>query len=422
MLSFGRNCLKYCSHFKRNSSNENLLLQKFPELFVLNDSIGKYSYTQFPVLFPLISFNSHHYSTRVPSRSYRRRVRNRILKSSKPFLDQAQFQFVQSQLLPRFTPEELCNVIALQRDPLVCLELFHWASHQPRFRHDLSTFHVTIKKLGDAKMYQEMDDIVNQLLAVPSIGSEAVFNMVIYYFTEARKLTKAVNVFKHMKSSRNPNFGFRPSIKTYNILFGALLSRGHNAYINLVYMETMRCLFRQMVNDMIEPDIFSLNSMIKGYVLSLHINDALRIFHQMGVVYDCEPNSLTYDYLIHGLCAKGRTENAKELYHEMKTKGFTPNSKSYNSLVNSLALVGEIEDAVNYLWEMIEKQRSVDFITYRTVLDEICRREKVQEAMRFLQDLQEKDLVDGHTYRKLLYVLEDDYGNSKDRIDSGVQP
>ncbi|KAI5436048.1 G2/mitotic-specific cyclin-2 [Lathyrus oleraceus] len=108
----------------------------------------------------------------------------------------------------------------------------------------------------------------------------------------------------------------------------------------------------------------------------------------MGVVYDCKPNSLTYDYLIHGLCAKGRTENAKELYHELKTKGFTPNSKSYNSLVNSLALVGEIDDAV-------------------------------KEAMRFLQELQEKDLVDGHTYRKLLYVLEDDFGNSEDKIDSG---
>jgi pentatricopeptide repeat protein len=84
-----------------------------------------------------------------------------------------------------------------------------------------------------------------------------------------------------------------------------------------------------------------------------------------------------------------------------------------------LALVGEVEEAVNFLWEMTEKQRSVEFITYRTVLDEICRRGRVEEAMKFLQELQEKDLVDGHTYRKLLYVLEDDYGNSENRIDSG---
>jgi hypothetical protein len=72
-----------------------------------------------------------------------------VLKANKPIFDQAKFQFAQSQLLPRFTPEELCNVIANQRGPLVCLELFHWASHQPRFRHNVSTFHVTIKKLDD---------------------------------------------------------------------------------------------------------------------------------------------------------------------------------------------------------------------------------------------------------------------------------
>ncbi|KAK7404684.1 hypothetical protein VNO78_05640 [Psophocarpus tetragonolobus] len=369
-------------------------------------------HTQFSV--PFAQFNSS-YSTKGPSRSYRRRARKRLLKSSKPTLDQTQFQHAQSQLPPRFTPEELCNVIRRQGDPLVCLELFHWASHQPRFRHDVSTFHVVINKLGAAKMYQEMDDIVSQLLAVPLIGSEPLFNSVIYYFTQARKLTRAVNVFKHMKSSRNLNCSFRPSVKTYNILFAAFLGRGSNSYINHVYMETIRCLFRQMVNDGVKPDIFSLNSMIKGYVLSLHVNDALRIFHQMGVVYDCQPNALTYDCLIHGLCAQGRTNNAKELCYEMKTKGFVPSSKSYNSLVNSLALGGEIEEAVHYLWEMTDKQKSPDFITYRTVLDEICRRGTIQEGMRFLQELQEKDLVDGYAYRKLLYVLDDDYGNSVSR-------
>ncbi|XP_027345390.1 pentatricopeptide repeat-containing protein At2g27800, mitochondrial-like [Abrus precatorius] len=442
MFSFARICFKYRgAYFRRNGSNENpcstnSFLQIFTNLSAFNDDPcgkslhrGRFfhhsqkldpllflvtaSYTQFPVLAPFC-FNSH-YSTKAPSRSYRRRARKRLLKSCKPTLNQAQFQLALSQLPPRFTAEELCDVIAQQHDPLVCLELFHWASQQPRFRHDASTFHVTIKKLGVAKMYQEMDDVVNQLLAVPFIGSEELFNMVIYYFTEARKLTRAVNVFKHMKSRRNLNCCFRPSVRTYNILFAALLSRGSNTYINHVYMETIRCLFRQMVNDGIKPDIFSLNSMVKGYVLSLHVNDALRIFHQMGVVYDCQPNSLTYDYLIHGLCAQGRTKNAKELCQEMKTRGFIPSSKSYNSLINSLALDREIEEAVNYLWEMTDKKRSADFITYRTVLDEICRRGTIQEGMRFLQELQEKDLVDGHAYRKLLYVLEDDYGNSLSR-------
>ncbi|XP_019448707.1 PREDICTED: pentatricopeptide repeat-containing protein At2g27800, mitochondrial-like isoform X2 [Lupinus angustifolius] len=441
MLSFGRNCFKHRSYITSNNFNHSLcsLNSFWPKFldpidqnshknhfFHDTNNINPFlfqiiaSHTQFPILFAPFGFNSHCYSTKAPSRSYRRRVRNRLLKSRKPTLDQAQFQLAISQIPPRFTPEELFNVLTHQNDPLVCLELFHWASQQPRFRHDVSTYHVTIKKLGAAKMYQEMDDIVNQVLAVPSVGSEPMYNTIIYYFTEVRKLTRAVNIFKHMKSSRSLNC--KPSIRTYHILFSALLSRGNNTYINYVYMGPIRSLFRQMVNDGIEPDIFSLNLMIKGYVLSLHVNDALRIFHQMGGVYDCKPNTFTYDYLIHGLCAQGRTNNAKELCHEMKTKGFIPSSKSYNSLVSALALGGEVDEAVNYLWKMIEKQRSTDFITYRTVLDEICRRGRVQEAMKLLQELQEKDLVEGHDYRKLCYVLEDDYGNSVSRTGSGLHP
>ncbi|XP_012064863.1 pentatricopeptide repeat-containing protein At2g27800, mitochondrial [Jatropha curcas] len=353
------------------------------------------------------------YSTRVPSRSLRRRQSKRLKASRKPILDETKFQEAIAKLPPRFNNDELCYVLTLEEDTLVCFEIFNWASQQHRFRHDTSTYHIIIKKLGVAKMYQEMDDVVNQVLAIPHIGNEALYNTIIYFFTEARKLTRAVNIFNHMKNGRN--LECRPSIRTYNILFTAMLSRGKNSYINYVYMETIRCLFKQMVNDGIEPDIYSLNSMIKGYVLSLHVNDALRIFHQMGVVYQCLPNSFSYDYLIHGLCAQGRTNNALELCDEMKRKGFVPSSKSYNSLVNALALIGEVEEAVNYLWEMIEKQKLPDFITYRTVLDEMCRQGKLGEARNLLKEWEEKHFVDGPTYRKLLYVLEDDFGNSNDR-------
>lgn len=356
---------------------------------------------------------SSFYSTQPLSRSWRRRESKRRKTASQPVLNQQRFQKAVSQLPPRFTPEELSNVITSEQDPLVCLELFKWAGQQPRFRHDVSSYHITIKKLGVAKMYEEMDDVVNQVLAIPSIGSEALYNSIIYFFTEARKLVRAVNIFNHMRNSRR--LECRPSIITYNILLTAMLSRGRNSFINYVYMEPIRSLFRQMVSDGIEPDIYALNSLIKGYVISLHVNDALRVFHQMGEVYNCVPNAFSYDYLIYGLCAQGRTENAKELSEEMKGKGFVPSSKSYNSLVNALALEGEIDEAVKYLREMIDRRRTVDFITYKTVLDEICRRREAEEAMMLLKELREKDLFDGYTYRKLVYVIEDDCSDSNDR-------
>lgn len=354
-----------------------------------------------------------YYSSRPMSRSYRRRASRRAKANRKPTLNESEFKQAVSQLPPRFSQEELCNVITLQENPIVCLELFNWASQQHRFRHDECTYHITIKKLGAAKLYEEMDTVVNQVLAVSHIGNEALYNTIIYFFTEARKLVRAVNIFKHMRNIRK--LDCRPSVRTYNILFAAFLSRGKNSYVSHVYMETIRCLFKQMVNDGIEPDIFALNCMIKGYVLSLHVNDALRIFHQMGVVYNCRPNSFSYDYLIHGLCAQARTINARELFDEMKEKGFLPSSKSYNSLVSALALCGEIEDALSFMWEMIEKHRSGDLLTYRTVLDEMCRSGNIREAMNLLTQLQERDVVDGQTYRKLLYVIEDDFGHQIDR-------
>ncbi|KAL6515639.1 hypothetical protein OROHE_018673 [Orobanche hederae] len=354
------------------------------------------------------------YSTRTYrgpiSRSLRKRINKRARAAAAPVLNEALFQEAISQLPPRFTSEDLHNVISLQDDPLVCLELFNWASQQHRFRHDVLTYHITIKKLGAANMYEEMDDIVNQVLAISSIASEALYNSMIYYFTEARKLIRAVNIYKHMCGLRK--LDCRPTIRTYNILFAAFLSRGKNSYINHVYMETIRCLFKQMVDDVVEPDIFCLNSMIKGYVLSLHVNDALRIFHQMGAVYSCQPNSYSYNYLIHGLCAQGRTINARELCIKMKESGYVPSNKSYNSLVNSLAIEGEVDEAVKFLLEMAKNHRLADFITYRTVMDEMSRRKGNRDAFRFLEELQEKNLVDGLTYRKLLHELEDNTRSS----------
>ncbi|XP_021726097.1 pentatricopeptide repeat-containing protein At2g27800, mitochondrial-like [Chenopodium quinoa] len=344
------------------------------------------------------------------SGAYRQRVNRRLRPARKPVLNEVKFNKAVSQLPARFNADDLHGAIALEDDPLVCLELFNWASKQHRFKHSVNTYHITVQKLGVGGMIEEMYDVVDQFLALPHFGSEALYNTIIYYYTQARKLSRAITVFKHMKKAKDSDC--RPSMRTYNLLFAAFLSRRRDTYINHWYMGTMECLFKQMINDKIEPDIFALNSMIQGYVLSNHVNEALRIFHQMGVVYTCVPNALTYDYLIYGLCAQTRTKNARELFFQMKEKGFVASAKTYNSLVSSLALGGEIEEALSYLWEMTEKHK-VDLITYKTLLDEYCRKGRAEEAFRLLKEFQEKHIVDGPTYKKLLCVLKEDFAHSR---------
>lgn len=164
-----------------------------------------------------------------------------------------------------------------------------------------------------------------------------------------------------------------------------------------------------MVGSDVAPDIYALNAMIKGYVLSLHLNDALRIFHQMEPIYGVEPDDHTYSYLVHGLCSQGRTLNAKELYVEMRGKGLVPTARACNSLVSVLAMAGEVEEAVAAMWEGVGMRRRPDFITCRTVVEEICRQQKVGDAVVLLRELRQKEVIDGQCYKELLTGLREEH-------------
>lgn len=116
-----------------------------------------------------ISFNATvccFHSTKGPLRSLRRSIRKRSKSNNKRTLDEAQFRLA----------------AVSQENPLVWLELFTWASQHPRLRHDVSTYNITVKKVGAAKMYQQMNAVVNQVLAVPYIGSETIYNTIISFF------------------------------------------------------------------------------------------------------------------------------------------------------------------------------------------------------------------------------------------------
>ncbi|XP_078428284.1 pentatricopeptide repeat-containing protein At2g27800, mitochondrial-like [Wolffia australiana] len=214
-------------------------------------------------------------------------------------------------------------------------------------------------------------------------------------------LSKALHLFDRMP---------RPTLSTYNLLLSALLAPPKSSsFTHHLHMDAVRRLFRRMLDAGVEPDVVSLNSVIRGYVLALHVNDALRVFHQMGVAYRCLPDGTTYGLLVHGLCAQGRTVNAKELFLEMKSKGFVPCGKVFNSLASALAMAGELDGAVEVLWEMEFSRRRGDFITFRTVLEEMCRRGREREAVGLLKEFREKRLVCERAFRELLSGLEDDF-------------
>lgn len=175
-----------------------------------------------------------------------------------------------------------------------------------------------------------------------------------------------------------------------------------------MYMDTVSALFRQMLEEGIPPDTRSLNVLVKGYAQSLHLNDALRVFHQMVPVYGCEPDGLTYSYLVRGLSAQGRTKNARELFEEMRGKGMMPTEPSCNAFVSALAVAGEAAEAERVMWDMARAGAVVDHITRRAVVEELVRAGRREDAERVVREMEEMGIVRVAERRELLASIQDD--------------
>ncbi|MCH1922896.1 pentatricopeptide repeat-containing protein, partial [Shewanella sp. A3A] len=68
-----------------------------------------------------------------------------------------------------------------------------------------------------------------------------------------------------------------------------------------------------------------------------------------------EPDVVTYNWLINGLCKTYRVERAHEVFDEMLRKGCSPNRVTYNSFVRYYSVVNEVDKAVKWMREMVAR-------------------------------------------------------------------
>ncbi|EMS54031.1 hypothetical protein TRIUR3_17595 [Triticum urartu] len=277
------------------------------------------------------------------------------------------------------------------------------------------------QRLGAAQLYHEFDRtcalFFSLLPSLPSPGP--LLRAALYFYCEFRKLGKAFHVYTLMRASADP--AARPAADTYHALFTALLSRGGNdSMVHYMYMDTVSALFRQMLEEGVPPDTRALNVLVRGYAQSLHLNDALRVFHQMAPVYGCQPDGLTYSYLVRGLSAQGRTKNARELFDEMRGKGMMPTEPSCNAFVSALAVAGEAAEAERVMWDMARAGAVVDHITRRAVVEELGRAGKRDDAERVVREMEEMGMLRVAERRELLASIQDDE-DGDDGMDAAVE-
>lgn len=88
-----------------------------------------------------------------------------------------------------------------------------------------------------------------------------------------------------------------------------------------------------MLEKGIQPNIMTYNTIIHGVCKEGRMRDSLKILNEMG---DLVPNNVSYTTLIDGYCREDNLNGGFKLWDEMIIKGLVPGMMTYNVLLHKL--------------------------------------------------------------------------------------
>ncbi|XP_054779377.1 pentatricopeptide repeat-containing protein At3g25210, mitochondrial-like [Prosopis cineraria] len=313
-----------------------------------------------------------------------------------------QFETWVQKLKPGFTPSDVDEALRAQSDVDLALDIFRWTAQQRGYKHTNVTYLTMIKQLIAGRRYRHAETLVEEVIAGACGASVPLYNSIIRFCCGRKFLfNRAFDVYKKMLKSED----CKPTLETYSLLLNSLLRRFNKLNVCYVYLHAVRSMTRQMKASGVIPDTFVLNMIIKAYAKCLEVDEAIRVFREMGL-YGCEPNAYTYGYIAKGLCEKGRVNQGLGFFKEMRSKCLVPSTSTYMIIICSLALERRFEDAIEIVFDMLGNSRSPDHLTYKTVLEGLCREGRGNEALELLDEWRKRDIsMNDKTYKILLNGL-----------------
>ncbi|KAL0390268.1 UNVERIFIED_CONTAM: Pentatricopeptide repeat-containing protein, mitochondrial [Sesamum calycinum] len=313
-----------------------------------------------------------------------------------------QFETWLQALKPGFTQSDVVEALRSQSDPDLALDIFRWTAQQRHYKHNHLTYLTMIEIAVSGKRYRAAETLIEEVIAGACPPSLPLFNTMIKFCCGRKFLfNRAFDIYKKMVKSEDA----KPSLETYALLLNSLLRKFDKLNVCYVYLHAVRSLAKQMKASGIIPDTFVLNMIIKAYSKCLEMDEAVRVFREMGL-YNCEPNAYTYSYLAKGLCEKGRVNQGLVFYKEMRGKGLVPKGSTYLILICSLSMERRFQDAIEIAFDMLGNSMSPDLLTYKTLLEEMCRDGRGDDAFELLEEFRKRDsFMNEKTYNTLLNGL-----------------
>lgn len=324
--------------------------------------------------------------------------------------------------LQSISPFRLSLLLRLQKDPKLALQLFlNPNGNDPNptskpFRYSILSYDLIICKLGRAKMFNEMEKIIEVLRNDTRVMTkEVIFCNIITFYGRARLHRKALQMFDQI-----PSFRVQRTIRSVNTLLNTLLMcRQFDKMMDVI----------RIIKKYASPDTCTYNILINGCCVLGDIDNAWNVFDEMrkrGV----QPNVVTFSTLINGLCANSQLPEAIKLKEKMERYfKIRPNVFIYSALIKSLSKANKVDSAIELKKEMLKKKVELDSAVYATLISALFKAGRKDDGFGLLEEMRKKGCkVDLLTYNVMIYeyCLQKDFDSAlnmlKEMEEQGCKP
>lgn len=201
-------------------------------------------------------------------------------------------------------------------------------------------------------------------------------------------------------------YKYEPDEKMYTVLISGWCKTSRPDFA--------RKLLEEMIDRGIEPNIITYNTLLNGLCrnVSLHpetrfdrtIHSAEELLKEMqrrGI----QPDMTSYSIVLHVYSRAHKPELTLCKFRTMREQGISPSIATYTSVVKCLASCGRLDDAYELLDEMSTNGIQPAPATYNCFFKEYFGRKDVDAALKLYHKMKDTGSFDIHTYHILLRMF-----------------
>ncbi|XVE84187.1 hypothetical protein DITRI_Ditri16bG0149900 [Diplodiscus trichospermus] len=281
----------------------------------------------------------------------------------------------------------------------LALGFFNWASQQPGFSHDSTSYQSILKSLSFSRQFNAIETLLKQVKAQKLSLDPSVYRFIISSLIKGKKTHNAFCVFKEV-SSLSAELG----AELCNSLLAALVSDGYFAHSQRVFDEMFQ---RGVAFNTIGFGLF-----IWRFCKVGELSKVLSLLDEVKKRSSWEVNgSIIAVLIVHGLCFSSRESEALRILDELRSRGCKPDFIAYRIVAEAFRMTNSVVERELVL----KKKRKLGVAPrsndYREFILELILERRICEA----RDLAEV-IVNGN------FPVEDDVLNALIGSVSSIDP